>query len=201
MTWTVHRVCLDRQKLVRHETSVYLVPYGYQPDWPHAISKYPEWYADSLDGAAESIGSFRVELEQALCSEEGTQRAWAYQAIADYHGWENFDSEPLTLTREEVEQRYCKGELGAGYQLNDSIELRSEHLRSARYSQRKVRLPSVPTGSGKWEASPGDLIEFTYPSSPGSNFGRVLGRVDVPGDGNFAAMTGWLADSRAFDGR
>ena len=56
-----------------------------------------------------------------------------------------------------------------------------------------MRLPSVPTGSGKWEASPGDLIEFAYPSSPGSNFGRVLGRVDVPGDGKFAAMTGWLA--------
>jgi hypothetical protein len=196
-TWIIHRVCLDRQKLVRHgPTNVYLVPYNYQPDWPHAISSYPEWYVDKLDDVSHCIGSSRIELEQALCSEDGALRAWAYEAIASYSGWENFDSEPLTLTRDEVEERYTKGELGTGYQLDDSIELSSSHMRPARYSKRKVRLPNVRgfSGGSKWEAEPDDLIEFAYSTSPEHvRFGRVLGRVDVPPIEKTPAKIGWLA--------
>jgi hypothetical protein len=42
-------------------------------------------------------------------SSEPGQRALAWQAIGEYHGWDNLDSDPLQFTsREEVEQRYAK---------------------------------------------------------------------------------------------
>ena len=34
------------------------------------------------------------------------ERANAYRAIGQYHGEENLDSDPLTLTKEEAEERY-----------------------------------------------------------------------------------------------
>lgn len=195
--WLVHRVCLDRQKLVRHETSVYLVPHSYNAEtYPHAVSSYPEWYVDSLDSIAATMGTSRVELETALCSEDGAQRAWAYQCLADYHGWENFDSEPLTLSLEEVEERYIKGEL-SNHRLADAVTLTGSHQRRGDYSPRKVRLPNCSSigDGGKWEASPGDLIEFAYPSSTGSrSFARVLGRVDARTESpDIRACIGWLA--------
>ena len=50
-------------------------------------------------------------LADALCSDDGKERAWAYQCIYDYHGWDNGDSCPSTLTRAEVIARYTDGEL------------------------------------------------------------------------------------------
>lgn len=41
-----------------------------------------------------------------LCSSDLIERAKAYQAIGEYHGFENLDAYPLTLTRAEVEARY-----------------------------------------------------------------------------------------------
>src|SRR3990167_25857 len=55
------------------------------------------------------------DIAELLCSENPVDRARAYQAIGDYHGWDNLDSYPLTLTRAEAEERYStelKGEMG-----------------------------------------------------------------------------------------
>jgi hypothetical protein len=47
-----------------------------------------------------------TEMIDALCGESSVARAYVYRAIGDYHGWENLDGYPLTLTREEAEKRY-----------------------------------------------------------------------------------------------
>jgi hypothetical protein len=63
--------------------------------------------------------------------------------------------------------------------------LRNSHMRTASYSKRKVYLRNASTfGFGKYEAIPGDLISFSYPTNNGepsekTHFGRVMGRVDA----------------------
>lgn len=63
------------------------------------------WFADDLASVADNNGSDKAELERQLCSDDPMERAEAYRAIADYHGWVNFDELPLTLTRAEAEVR------------------------------------------------------------------------------------------------
>ena len=59
-----------------------------------------------LKNVADYCGESVESLIKHLCSEKPVDRAVAYRAIADYHGWENFDSYPLELTRAEAEERY-----------------------------------------------------------------------------------------------
>lgn len=47
-------------------------------------------------------------LIEALCSQSVHDRAWAYETIGGYHGLENFDSYPLTLTEGELNERWSK---------------------------------------------------------------------------------------------
>jgi len=116
-TYLIHRVCLDRCKIVtvtdeeNGSRRDYLVPFSYQETWPHPVHAYQEWYADSLREIANYIGVTRGVLVGWLCSESGTDRAMAYQAIGDYHGWDNLDSLPRLLTRDQVKARYTSGEL------------------------------------------------------------------------------------------
>lgn len=117
--WEVHRITLDRLKLVRHRqldmdleaNRAYLVPYSYKADWPHPLHRYEEWFAKDLGSVASSFGTTRQKLVRAFCSADGRERAWAYMAVADHDGWANFDGYPLKLTRAEVETRYTDGEL------------------------------------------------------------------------------------------
>lgn len=67
--------------------------------------EHPAWFADGLAGVAATIGSTKEELERLLCSENPLERAEAYRAIGDYHGWDNLDSDSLTLSRTEAEAR------------------------------------------------------------------------------------------------
>jgi hypothetical protein len=59
-----------------------------------------------LENIVEDTGVELEELIEAFCSDDPVERAEAYLRVADYHGYENFDSYPLTLTRAEVEERY-----------------------------------------------------------------------------------------------
>jgi hypothetical protein len=102
--WTVYRVPLDRCKLIRG----YLVSAKYKADWPHPLPSYDEWFHKDLEGVADSMDWDIDELREAFCSADPLKRAEAYRAVGDYHGWENLDSYPLTLTREEVETRYTE---------------------------------------------------------------------------------------------
>jgi len=47
-------------------------------------------------------------IAELLCSESAIDRAHAYRAIGEYHGFGNLDSYPLTLTRVEAQKRYAK---------------------------------------------------------------------------------------------
>lgn len=46
------------------------------------------------------------DIAELLCSENPIDRAHAYRAIGEYHGWDNLDSYPLTLTRAEAKARF-----------------------------------------------------------------------------------------------
>ncbi len=84
---------------------------------------YPAWFAkpegekkvrpqDStyLSNICSFVDLELRELIGMFCSADPIQRAWAYQAIGDYHGFDNLDSYPLELSKREVKQRYkdCK---------------------------------------------------------------------------------------------
>lgn len=111
--FTIHRVCLDRCKEVQGERDKpYLVPYRYEPTWPHPLPDYEEWFADDLDRVAESMGTTERVLRDQLCSDDSKARAEAYRCILDYHGWENGDEYPLTLASiDDVEDRYTRDEI------------------------------------------------------------------------------------------
>jgi hypothetical protein len=113
-TWYVYRFDLDRCTLTTsepdHDGSTYTVlsdnPYHpLHPAW--FARKDPKRPQDSgLEDVANFTGQDVAELEAALCSEDVIERAHAYRDIGSYHGFDNLDSYPLTLTRAEVDARY-----------------------------------------------------------------------------------------------
>lgn len=105
--WTVYRFILDRLKQVQVNETVYLVPVKFDESWPNYVSKYDEWFHKDLARVASYVGQTLQEMRDAFCSDDPRVRAFAYEALGDYHGYENLDSYPLTFTsREEVEARY-----------------------------------------------------------------------------------------------
>lgn len=81
----------------------HLVTLNYADDWPHPLPDYDEWFAASLAAVARAHGATKKELSDALCSADPYRRAWAYECIGSYHGFENFDSPPRILSKEEVD--------------------------------------------------------------------------------------------------
>lgn len=69
---------------------------------------HPAWFADSIGKIAECSGALRRELIDELCSSGPTSRAMAYQDIGRYHGFDNLDSYPITLTESELAARYSE---------------------------------------------------------------------------------------------
>ena len=101
----VYRFPLDRLKIV----AGYLVPLRYDASWPNPLAQYDEWFNEDLYRVAKYVDMSVQELRDAFCSEDAKIRARAYEAIGDYHGYENLDSYPLSFTnRTEVEARYAK---------------------------------------------------------------------------------------------
>jgi hypothetical protein len=98
--YLVYRFVLDRLK----EVQGYLVPERYQPDWPHPVARYEEWFTDSLDRVANCFD--QPDIRENFCSADPLIRAWAYRAVGDYHGFENLDAYPGRLTREQVEEKF-----------------------------------------------------------------------------------------------
>ena len=66
----------------------------------------PVWYADKLDSVCSCCDCDRDELIAALCGSEPVAKATAYENLAAYWGWHEFDQYPLELTPEEAEERY-----------------------------------------------------------------------------------------------
>lgn len=99
--WAVHRIVL--------EPCTYID--GVLSENPYHKDN-PAWFADSLDGVARVNGMETAELIRLLCSDDATDRAFGYLALAHYHDIANFDAYPLKLQgRKELRQRYRRGEL------------------------------------------------------------------------------------------
>ncbi len=109
--WTAYRILLDRCTFVD----------GVLSD----NSFHPEmsaWFAQSqaerearpqdttnLANVAACFSTDEESLITALCSDDPILRAQAYQMIGEYHGFENFDSDPWTsCNRADVEARYAE---------------------------------------------------------------------------------------------
>lgn len=92
---TVYRVPMERHTYV----DGILSDNSYHPD--KAV-----WYANDLDAVCRYCDCDRDELIGNLCGDDPVARAWAYETLANYHGWYEFDHYPLTLTADEAEKRY-----------------------------------------------------------------------------------------------
>jgi hypothetical protein len=71
-------------------------------------SKRAERPQDStyLRDVADYCGIDEQVLRMQFCSPLSIERANAYRCIGEYHGFENLDSYPLTISRQEAESRY-----------------------------------------------------------------------------------------------
>ena len=82
--------------------------------------EHPAWFAKPesgrvnrpqdttyLSNVADCIDETLEGLRNNLCSESAIDRAFAYQAIGNYHGFENLDTDPLIFhDRRKLEKRY-----------------------------------------------------------------------------------------------
>ena len=98
----IHRVSLERYKRL----DKYLVSIAYNDSWPNPAPQYQPWFKDRLQEIDESRDCYEEEIIEELCSDDPKKLASAYEAIYNYLGWDNGDSYPLTITREEAEKRY-----------------------------------------------------------------------------------------------
>ncbi len=64
------------------------------------------WIMLDLSEAARCAGLSSGKLRRMFTSDDPRRRARAYGVIAGYHGWENFDHYPLTLTERQFDKRW-----------------------------------------------------------------------------------------------
>lgn len=68
----------------------------------------PAWFADSIGSVATASDVEPPTLIRHLCSDDVIARAIAYRDIFDYHGWDNGDAYPRTISYKEAQKRYRK---------------------------------------------------------------------------------------------
>jgi hypothetical protein len=106
--WRVYRVVLERPRFKTLTDKGRQQPFNMRPLPASARNDtwvwYNEWFVKYLPSVASSCGTTPLRLLRLLFSKDPTQRASAYLDIAMYHGWGNFDSYPLTYTREQRDE-------------------------------------------------------------------------------------------------
>lgn len=108
--WEVRRFILENLKQVKHgeEESALLISARYDETWPHPIESYDEWFSKDLESIGGYLGGMDAQYVRDLfCSDNPIDRARAWEALGDYHGYDNLDSYPLRLTEAEVNARYA----------------------------------------------------------------------------------------------
>ena len=105
--WTVSRFILDKIYLV--ENVITAMRPGKQLPHPYP-SSYKEWWADYLDEMCLTNGMKRDDFLSLIMSDDPMKRAAAWQMIGEYHGMENLDSYPITLSHDEIEARHPRSE-------------------------------------------------------------------------------------------
>lgn len=66
----------------------------------------PAWFASDLDKVAECMGGTMADMIDCLISSDPLRNAGAWLDIGSYHGMENLDSYPDSLTLAQVRERY-----------------------------------------------------------------------------------------------
>ena len=106
--YTVYRFDLDRCTYINGVLS----DNKFHPDMPvwfaHPESEKMARPRDStyLSHVSDNCGESVEDLIRMFCSEDVLERAEAYRAVAEYHGYDEFDHYPLTLRRRELRNRY-----------------------------------------------------------------------------------------------
>lgn len=70
--------------------------------------QHAAWFARDLKAVAGCCGYALDELVLMFLSADPCDRAHAWRAVGDYHGFDNLDSYPNRLTRAECETRYAE---------------------------------------------------------------------------------------------
>jgi len=69
---------------------------------------FPVWFADSVAALAEQFQEEEAWLIEKFCSDDPMERAFAWQEVAMYWGWDEMDGYPLSMTYAEAEARYSQ---------------------------------------------------------------------------------------------
>ncbi len=99
----VFRFPLERFQLIK----TCLVPYQFDVTWFRPARAYKAWFQDDLSKVADFVGTSYETLLEAFCSSEIHVRAWAWESVGSYHGFTNLDQYPLTLTQDELNERWA----------------------------------------------------------------------------------------------
>ena len=117
MRYELYRIPLERYEL---RESRLTDGYGHRPWFEndfhkiahgiHTDDRYCEpcgqWISRNLSGAASSADMDPDELRELFCSDDPIKLAQAYETVAGCHGYENFDSYPIELSRKELDERW-----------------------------------------------------------------------------------------------
>lgn len=68
--------------------------------------EHPAWFADDIEAIEDCIGQDRGSVIAGLCSDDTLARAFAYDAIASYFGYHEFDHYPLEMSRRDAKKRF-----------------------------------------------------------------------------------------------
>jgi hypothetical protein len=127
-------VLVDETGVYSPELEYVVVPEDEDYDSPRARweiyrvvldQEVPSW--GELNAVADSAGQDPDDLREAFESDDPEERAWAYVTWAGHYGWIEFDSDPLVLTRLEVEKRY-ETDLGGRSSIVDALEKEVERM-------------------------------------------------------------------------
>lgn len=121
--WRIYETLGDRGLVLVDISGVYAPVAEIVDDWENedgetrfiihcfSLDKYTlgmiakAWFYEGLQGVANSSGTTKDELVEALRSDNIMDRLWAYENIGGYFGLDNFDSYPLDLSEEEMDER------------------------------------------------------------------------------------------------
>ena len=107
--YTCWRFDLERLQVVANDQGrIFLIPEDMDPEDP---APHDAWFHKDLRDVAKTCGFEYQEMVDLFCSANPMDRAVAYRALGHYHGMENLDDYPISISRLAAEDRY-REELG-----------------------------------------------------------------------------------------
>lgn len=156
-TFDVYRTPLKGLALVKVPDGRWIVTDdGYEPTHPYPASMYRPWFWDDLPDVARSVGRSTLAIVRDLMSGDARRLAHAYEDIAGYHGWDNFDQYPDRWYASEAQDWPDRGPMRVSLACSDdddgSVTVYCEDKARAKHEQSI----SLDGQSAQWEC-PGDM--------------------------------------------